>query len=156
MEKYFHGNRVFLGKYTSATPVTGYHFDPTPEPDEYKRRESKLKKLFKAVCQMQNTQGAARGHADRDARYLFPSVDGDEMTSRWDMQEYPPDILITNTSMLNAMLVVMLAGIYTAAFLGRPGPRFAVGAFPPPPGCDSRNAVMSASLYRTVRPLIFL
>ena len=26
------------------------------------------------------------------------------MTSRWDMQEHPPDILITNTSMLNAML----------------------------------------------------
>ena len=102
--KYFNGNRVFLGKYTSATPVTGYHRDPTPDPDEYKRRERKLKKLFKTVCQMQRTQTAARNDADPDARYLFPSVDGGEMTSRWDMQEHPPDILITNTSMLNAML----------------------------------------------------
>jgi hypothetical protein len=104
MDAYFNGNRVFLGKYTSSTPVTGYHRDPTPEPDEYKRREDKLKKLFKAVCQMQKTNEAARGHRDPDARYLFPSVDGNEMTSRWDMQAHPPDILITNTSMLNAML----------------------------------------------------
>jgi DEAD/DEAH box helicase domain-containing protein len=104
MDTYFGGNRIFLGKYTSSTPVTGHHFDPTPEPDEYKRRENKLKKLFKAACQMQNTHKEARSHRDRDARYLFPSVDGNEMTSRWDMQEYPPDILITNTSMLNAML----------------------------------------------------
>jgi DEAD/DEAH box helicase domain-containing protein len=104
MNRFFNGNRIFLGKYTSATPVTGHHRDPTPEPDEYKRRERKLKKLFKAVAQMQNTQEAARGHSDPEARYLFPSVDGNEMTSRWDMQEHPPDILITNTSMLNAML----------------------------------------------------
>ncbi|MBI4911000.1 MAG: DEAD/DEAH box helicase [Acidobacteria bacterium] len=104
MDRFFSGNRIFLGKYTSATPVTGYHRDPTPESDEYKRRERKLRKLFKAVCQMQGTQEAARAHSDPDAHYLFPSVDGDEMTSRWDMQEHPPDILITNTSMLNAML----------------------------------------------------
>ena len=29
-------------------------------------------------------------------RYLFPSVDGSEMLSRWDMQLTPPDILVTN------------------------------------------------------------
>ncbi len=104
MDRFFQGNRIFLGKYTSATPVTGYHRDPTPEPDEHKRRERKLKKLFKAVQQMQLTQEAARAHSAEDARFLFPSTDGDEMVTRWDMQERPPDILITNTSMLNAML----------------------------------------------------
>jgi DEAD/DEAH box helicase domain-containing protein len=104
MDTYFNGNRIFLGKYTSSTPVTGYHRDPAPDQHEPKRREGKLKKLFKAVCKMQNTHEAARRHSDPDARYLFPSVDGNEMTIRWDMQEYPPDILITNTSMLNAML----------------------------------------------------
>ncbi|WP_419891060.1 DEAD/DEAH box helicase [Paenibacillus xylanexedens] len=31
-------------------------------------------------------------------------VDGSEMISRWDMQDSPPDILITNFSMLNIML----------------------------------------------------
>ncbi|MBK9145170.1 MAG: hypothetical protein IPM23_21975 [Candidatus Melainabacteria bacterium] len=39
-----------------------------------------------------------------DSPFIFPSVDGDEMTNRWDMQADPPDILITNVSMLSAML----------------------------------------------------
>lgn len=39
-----------------------------------------------------------------DAPFLFPSVDGAEQVSRWDMQVHPPDILITNVSMLSAML----------------------------------------------------
>jgi hypothetical protein len=37
-------------------------------------------------------------------RYIFPSVDGGEMVARWDMQAAPPDILVTNPSMLGAML----------------------------------------------------
>jgi DEAD/DEAH box helicase domain-containing protein len=100
----FNKNRLFLGKYTSATPVTGHHRDLNGDTEEYKRRDRKLQKLFRASCQMQRTQEAARVHKDKDAHYLFPSVDGHEMTSRWDMQDAPPDILITNTSMLNAML----------------------------------------------------
>src|SRR5262249_28742790 len=39
-----------------------------------------------------------------DAPFLFPSTDGGELVSRWDMQQDPPDILITNVSMLSAML----------------------------------------------------
>ncbi|NGE24330.1 hypothetical protein G5637_37500, partial [Klebsiella pneumoniae] len=37
-------------------------------------------------------------------RYIFPSTDGGEMVSRWDMQATPPDVLVTNASMLGAML----------------------------------------------------
>lgn len=104
MSEEFNSNRIFLGKYTSATPVTGFHFAPAPDADEPKRRERKLKKLFNTVCKIQANQDAARAHSDREARFLFPSTDGDEMITRWDMQEHPPDILITNTAMLNAML----------------------------------------------------
>jgi ATP-dependent helicase YprA (DUF1998 family) len=32
-------------------------------------------------------------------------MDGGEMWSRWDMQDHPPDVLITNYSMLNIMLM---------------------------------------------------
>ena len=39
-----------------------------------------------------------------DSPFVFPSVDGSELTNRWDMQADPPDILITNVSMLSAML----------------------------------------------------
>lgn len=36
--------------------------------------------------------------------FMFPSIDGSEMVSRWDMQAHPPDLLITNHSMLSIML----------------------------------------------------
>ena len=43
--------------------------------------------------------------AIEDVRYFFPRLDGAEMRSRWDMQDAPPDILITNFSMLSIMLM---------------------------------------------------
>ena len=46
------------------------------------------------------TQTAARGSA-----LLLPGPGGGELWSRWDMQVTPPDILITNYSMLNIMLM---------------------------------------------------
>ena len=42
--------------------------------------------------------------AEDPTRYIFPSVDGGEMVSRWDMHTAPPDILVTNASMLGTML----------------------------------------------------
>ena len=47
----------------------------------------------------------ARAIAGSDAERFFPKMDGAEMWSRWDMQDSPPDILITNYSMLNIMLM---------------------------------------------------
>lgn len=41
---------------------------------------------------------------ERETAFAFPAIDGGEMLTRWDMQERAPDILITNISMLNAML----------------------------------------------------
>jgi DEAD/DEAH box helicase domain-containing protein len=43
--------------------------------------------------------------AGTDAQRFFPRFDGGEMWSRWDMQDAPPDILITNYSMLNIVLM---------------------------------------------------
>ncbi|MGH8552206.1 MAG: hypothetical protein ACRERS_02835, partial [Methylococcales bacterium] len=48
-----------------------------------------------------------------EARRFFPAMDGAEMWSRWDMQDAPPDLLITNFSMLNIML---MRGIETGIF----------------------------------------
>src|SRR5260221_35780 len=48
-----------------------------------------------------------------DILNYFQNPDGSEMWSRWDMQSDPPDILITNYSMLNIMLMRSLeAGIF--------------------------------------------
>lgn len=93
------GNRVLFGRYTGQTPVPG---QPTT-----KVAARRLKKL------LQQSDGAWRRvemalqlpDADPDIRYHFARVDGGEMWSRWDMQETPPDILITNYSMLNIMLM---------------------------------------------------
>ena len=45
---------------------------------------------------------------------ISPNIDGGEMWSRWDMQDTPPDILITNYHMLNIMLMRQVeAGIFS-------------------------------------------
>jgi len=42
---------------------------------------------------------------DKEIIFNFPRLDGAEMRSRWDMQDSPPDVLITNFSMLSIMLM---------------------------------------------------
>jgi len=116
MDERFTGNRLFFGQYTSATPVTGYEQHPRLAGDkqEVKRRARRIARLRKAMQNFQRDQDAARrfdadvqsdGKASVEkTRYIFPSVDGGEMVSRWDMHAAPPDILVTNASMLGAML----------------------------------------------------
>ena len=115
MDEHFNNNRIFFGRYTSSTKVTGFQFHPRPNRSgdkgqkEYERRHRKLEELFSVSVALQETQDRANEmDEDREeedkVRYLFPSVDGGELTSRWDIQDTPPDILITNISMLNAIL----------------------------------------------------
>jgi len=220
MDRAFHGNRIFFGRYTGATPVTGHELHPgfrgLLEPDakeldgrapvhfpdhkkaddggfvqladlragELQRRQRKLAELFDYMVDAEEGQRQARLHAleqnalralgesvedlvddeplqpedfvllarqaglfsedalakefegrvgrtwtdderrelspvlimdststssaasseGEDAPFLFPSTDGAEQISRWDMHRHPPDLLITNVSMLSAML----------------------------------------------------
>ncbi|HHC4785182.1 TPA: DEAD/DEAH box helicase [Escherichia albertii] len=111
MEDRFAGNRIFFGQYTSATPVTGYASHPRlfSASSEKSRRARNLEKLRKALNRIDSDQQAARAfdekeNASEKTRYIFPSTDGGEMVSRWDMQTAPPDVLVTNASMLGAML----------------------------------------------------
>ena len=94
------GNRVYFGRYTGRTPVSG------------RDRRSRLPELRAHLREVERTGDAiaaeiAASRPDRqpDDRYMFPRLDGGEMRSRWDMQDAPPDILITNYSMLNVMLL---------------------------------------------------
>ncbi|MDT0484795.1 DEAD/DEAH box helicase [Streptomyces doebereineriae] len=93
-DKYRNGHRFYFGRYTGATPVTG---DPSN-----KKAVGKLRTLLQAT---EKRSARAREIAgDGDEQYFVPRVDGAEMRSRWDMIDSPPDILITNYSMLNIML----------------------------------------------------
>ncbi|MBD9415258.1 DEAD/DEAH box helicase [Pseudomonas sp. PDM16] len=120
MQERFKGNRIFFGQYTSTTPVTGFERHPriAENKDEKQRRSRRIARLREAMRRFKRDQDAAlafdsqteasarpEGQKTPDkTRYIFPTVDGGEMVSRWDMQESPPDILVTNASMLGTML----------------------------------------------------
>ena len=146
MDRNFAGNRIFFGRYTGKSPVTGHHDHPgfrhilgvpindpildtrVRLPDhrsaddegtvsyldlrdlEVARRKRKQEELFEAMKAAENSRLEAAAFVEKsssedgDTPFLFPSVDGSELVSRWDMQETPPDLLITNVSMLSAML----------------------------------------------------
>ena len=110
------GNRIYFGRYNGDTPVPGHEFRSTSNPDS-----ERIGKLEVALKEIETNQTAARkyDHArhnhdsdwpKEEARFLFPSLDGSEMRNRWDMQDSPPDILITNFSMLSVMLMREIDG----------------------------------------------
>lgn len=120
MDDRFEGNRMFFGQYTSSTPVTGYENHPriAGSDVEKKRHQRRQRKLRAAMQKANQEQIDARDHDAAEfkkaqeenasppepTRFIFPSLDGGEMLSRWDMQDTPPDLLVTNASMLGAML----------------------------------------------------
>ncbi len=112
------GNRITFGRYTGLTPLAG-----PPE----SRRTARLRKELGSLDQQRAKVLEAlqsNPNLSRDARYYFPRLDGGEMWSRWDMQECPPDIMITNYSMLNIMLMRSIEdGIFrsTRDWLDEPG-----------------------------------
>ena len=104
----FNGNRIYFGRYTGATPGTG--FLRHPRIDDRAGAERRMHKLYDSLIQSDRTRKAAdlevatNPNADPDLPFNFPRVEGSELLSRWDMQFSPPDILITNNTMLSAML----------------------------------------------------
>ena len=84
------GNRFYFGRYTGRTPVS---------------RRSELGEGHKLREELRHMEQEAQQVAGSPAERFFPRMDGGEMWSRWDMQDHPPDILITNYSMMNIMLM---------------------------------------------------
>lgn len=90
------GNRVTFGRYTGLTPLAG------PVTTE------RSKRLAAHLKQLEREAGAARDELrqrEDGSEYYFPWLQGGELWSRWDAQSHAPDILITNYSMLNIMLM---------------------------------------------------
>lgn len=112
LDKQANGNRIYFGRYTSKSPVTGFLNHPrlADDPYEFKLRKKRMQKLKEELTNVQKYYENAKkfdainvASSERN-QYLFPNVLGGELVSRWDMQETPPDILVTNTSMLSIML----------------------------------------------------
>jgi len=85
------GHRFYFGRYTSRTPVAG------------PRDKRRVRRLRRELATM--GQRAKSVADDPSRRYFMAQLDGAEMRSRWDMQAHAPDILITNYSMLDVMLL---------------------------------------------------
>lgn len=69
--------------------------------DDYDQMRAALAKDPDVLAQPEDRQAAAI----EDKLALFPDPRHSEMVVRWDMVQQPPDILITNFSMLNAVLM---------------------------------------------------
>ena len=95
------GNPLFyFGRYTGST-MGGTKFPPHI-------LDSNWKKILKTESkEIRNIQREAMSLLDKDLdiRAQLPELSCGEMLTRWDMIESPPDILITNLSMLNVMLM---------------------------------------------------
>ncbi len=83
------GDRFYFGQYSGTTIGNGTFSNS----DNVRKVKSELVKLQKE-----------RKDSDPKDKTVVDVV-GSELLTRWDMQEYPPDILITNYSMLSIMLL---------------------------------------------------
>lgn len=102
------GNRIFFGRYNGNTPVPG-------SIDEGHRQIISKEKLDIISSQSLKIENYVELHKNDegftadDYLYIEPRLGTltptAEMITRWDMQETPPDILITNFSMLSIMLM---------------------------------------------------
>ena len=100
------GNRIYIGQYTGSTlgnmlPPTG-----TSSVDRQRRANvaSDLRSMASDISDLRQAI-SQDSKMEKDLQWEFPDPYSSELLTRWDMQEFPPDILITNTVMLNVMLM---------------------------------------------------
>jgi Lhr-like helicase len=119
--KKWNHNRIYFGRYNGATPIPGI----IPIISGSDNKEQKKIKKNKASVQFQRLKTKLRDISENydnvinyiannpdtaskrnsDKKYFFQQLDGSEMRTRFDMQITPPDILITNFSMMSIMLM---------------------------------------------------
>lgn len=94
------GNRFYFGRYTGSTPISG-DFTKKSVKDRLRDERNRYLNEWEAVKKDVQEQN------NKELLYFVPCMDKDssEMWDRMSMQENAPDILITNYSMLNIMLM---------------------------------------------------
>ena len=106
-------HRFYFGRYNGPTPIPGHPV--TSEGRTNGRKRTMLREQLESLCDTSEkvdqfiAENPDKLKPDELAaiRNFFPRVSGDssEMLHRWEMQQTPPDILITNYSMLQTMLM---------------------------------------------------
>jgi Lhr-like helicase len=134
MDDALEGNRIRFGRFNGSTPVSGHpsKIDSSGnrvinsskrteltnkikkargEYTDYKTQLDKASNALEAANQTNNTHEINEKKKEleilQDQRDFIPrmEVDSCEMFHRWEMQATPPDLLITNVSMLSIMLM---------------------------------------------------
>ena len=128
MDSALAGNRIRFGRYNGSTPVSGHPFKADGKANTSKRNEFRKKidvareehvdykkrlevaknNLNKAkIDGVRVEEAQSELEALMEQRDFIPNMDIDacEMFHRWEMQDSPPDLLITNVSMLSIMLM---------------------------------------------------
>ena len=116
------GNQIYFGRYNGTSPIPGQLFTINKgEKTIDKRKIERLKKEMQAIddriqkveAYIKESEEQGKKVNPHELRSFFPRIDGAEMRSRQDMQISPPDIMITNFSMLSIMLMREVdAGIF--------------------------------------------
>lgn len=107
----YNNNRIYFGRYNGTSPVSGKLLKDDGDRNGF--TVTRLKKELKAIQQnndevfnyLQNNPDNLSDENKKDLLANFQRLDGAEMRTRFDMQDSPPDILITNFSMLSIMLM---------------------------------------------------
>jgi len=112
------GNRFYFGGYNGATIAKKNYrlLEQWAAKEKKQRKFNEIKEdIAKRLQEMHKDYNQIlglyeTGQTKEDALYIVPRIGGDsrhtsEMVTRWDMQEWAPDIMITNTSMLSIMLM---------------------------------------------------
>jgi ribosomal protein S27E len=84
-------NLIYFGMYTGDTEPTG-HWSRKARRDSWNRHIQDIATTWSNLA------------PEHQQRGNWPRIDGPEMICRWDIQMAPPDILVTNYSMLEYML----------------------------------------------------
>ena len=100
------GNRFYVGQYTGST--LGSNVPPVGNSPADRRRRREVSAELRSMAR--DMDGLSRAIddgrvEDTSTQWEFPDPRSSELLTRWDMQAHPPDILITNTVMLNVMLM---------------------------------------------------
>lgn len=117
-DELFQGNRIYFGRYIGDTPVPGM-----PSGGERAQQEKRNRTNREALCTMKAAytdllssiaDGNVPKEIEDEAKFAIPAFPSEEetdfavsaeMKTRWDMQDTPPDILVTNFSMLGISLM---------------------------------------------------
>ena len=113
LSKNTNGNAIYFGRYNGSSPVAGElkkikedgtFAINTNKVNQLKQQLQQIESDSNRVAQFIQETGKTENEA-KDLKSFFQRLDGAEMRSRFDMQVTPPDIMITNYSMLSIMLM---------------------------------------------------